>query len=158
MQEKATFGAGCFWGVEATFRKTDGTDGTQVGYCGGHTGDPSYKNVCTGKTGHAEVVEVTFDPEIISYEQLLHIFWDCHNPTHKNRQGPDIGSQYRSVIFYHTDEQKKYAEKVKEKFEQSNKYSEPIVTEIEPIKPFYKAEDYHQQYIEKRGLSNCHSN
>ncbi|MDX1487621.1 MAG: peptide-methionine (S)-S-oxide reductase MsrA [Acidiferrobacterales bacterium] len=150
---KATFGAGCFWGVEAEFRRLEGITATAVGYSGGQTSDPTYKEVCTDRTGHAEAVQVEYDPARISYEQLLDVFWNCHDPTQRNRQGPDIGSQYRSVIFYHDDEQKAAALKSKEK--ESGRYRKPIVTEIVPAGQFYRAEEDHQQYLEKRGLTAC---
>ena len=152
--QKATFGAGCFWGVEAAFRRTRGVVDTAVGYAGGNTEDPTYRTVCTDRTGHAEVVEVDFDPSAISYEALLEVFWDNHNPTTRNRQGPDIGSQYRSVIFCHTDEQIAAAIASRERRQAS--LQRPIVTEIQPAAPFYRAEEYHQRYLEKRGLAHCH--
>ena len=155
-RETATFGAGCFWGVEETFRNTPGVLETAVGYSGGTTENPSYEEVCTDGTGHAEVVQVTFDPDKISYKALLDIFWDNHNPTTKNRQGPDTGSQYRSVIFFHSPEQKKIAEQSKGALEQSGKWSSAVVTEIVAAQPFYRAEDYHQKYLMKRGLGSCH--
>src|SRR5436305_6136909 len=151
--EKATFGAGCFWGVEAAFRQIKGVVSTSVGYSGGNYNNPSYKDVCYGRTGHAEVVEVVYDPERVSYNDLLNVFWENHDPTTLNRQGPDIGEQYRSVIFYHTPEQQAAALASKEKLEKSGKYRRPIVTEIVPATTFYRAEEYHQQYLEKRGLS-----
>ncbi len=147
--EKATFGAGCFWGVEARFRKVKGVIDAIVGYTGGKTKNPTYKDVCTDKTGHAEVVQVTYDPSIVSYEELLEVFWNIHNPTTLNRQGWDIGTQYRSVVFYHSEEQKERALKLKEKLEKSGRYKKPIVTEITPASEFYKAEEYHQRYYEK---------
>ena len=152
--EKATFAAGCFWGVEATFRKMPGVLVTAVGYTGGATSQPTYEEVCTDRTGHAEAVEVTYDPTRVSYEQLLNVFWSNHNPTTLNRQGPDVGTQYRSAIFYHSPEQQAAAEKSKSS--QQSRFSRPIVTQIVPAVPFYKAEDYHQQYLEKRGMSSCH--
>ncbi|MFO0949024.1 MAG: peptide-methionine (S)-S-oxide reductase MsrA [Planctomycetota bacterium] len=155
MTEKATFGAGCFWGVEATFRNTEGVTATAVGYLGGSTANPTYEQVCTDRTGHAEVVEVEFNPAKVSYEKLLEVFWDCHDPTTLNRQGPDVGTQYRSAIFYHSPEQKAAAETSKEKRQASGKHRRPIVTEITPTSTFYRAEEYHQQYLEKRGLSSC---
>jgi peptide-methionine (S)-S-oxide reductase len=151
--EKATFGAGCFWGVEETFRKLKGVISTAVGYAGGNKENPSYEDVCTDKTGHAEVVEVEFDPSQISYEQLLDVFWSGHNPTTLNRQGPDVGTQYRSVIFYHSPQQKAAAEQ--SKIEKAAKFSRPIVTQIEPAPKFWRAEEYHQRYVEKRGQSHC---
>jgi peptide-methionine (S)-S-oxide reductase len=154
--EKATFGAGCFWGVEAVFRRQQGVKNTAVGYMGGKTANPTYEDVCSDETGHAEVVQVEFDPAEISYAQLLETFWQNHDPTQLNRQGPDTGTQYRSVIFYDTEAQKKAAEMSKAALNNSGKYKKPIVTEITPAKTFYKAEDYHQQYLEKRGLASCH--
>ena len=154
--EKATFGAGCFWGVEAAFRQIKGVTATTVGYLGGTLENPTYRDVCTGRTGHAEVVEVDFDPAQVSYNDLLNVFWENHDPTTLNRQGPDVGTQYRSAIFYHTPEQKAAAEASKAQQEQSGRYRRPIVTEITPTSAFYAAEDYHQQYLEKRGLSSCH--
>ena len=150
------FGAGCFWGVEVTFRQIPGVTDAEVGYAGGKTDHPTYKDVCSDRTGHAEVVHVTFDPAISSYRQLLDVFWRSHDPTQLNRQGPDVGTQYRSVIFYYTDEQKKLAEESKASLEHSNKYSRPVVTRIEPAPTFWRAEDYHQRYLEKRGLASCH--
>lgn len=147
--EKATFGAGCFWGVEARFRKVNGVIDAVSGYSGGKTKNPTYKDVCTDKTGHAEVVQVTYNPSIVSYEELLEVFWNIHNPTTLNRQGWDIGTQYRSVVFYHSEEQKEKALKLKEKLEKSGRYKKPIVTEITPASEFYKAEEYHQRYHEK---------
>ena len=153
--EKATFAAGCFWGVEAAFRQIKGVINTMVGYTGGKLKNPSYEHVCTDETGHAESVQVEFDPSRVSYEKLLDVFWSNHDPTQLNRQGPDVGTQYRSAIFYHNPEQKKLAIASKEKLQKSGKYSKPIVTEILPASEFYKAEEYHQQYLEKRGLSTC---
>ncbi len=153
--EKATFGAGCFWGVEATFRKLDGVESTAAGYLGGTLERPTYRDVCSGSTGHAEVVEVEYDPDRISYDRLLDAFWECHDPTTPNRQGPDVGSQYRSAIFFHTPEQEAAAEASKRELMQSNRFSRPIVTEITPASTFYRAEEYHQQYLEKRGQSSC---
>ncbi len=154
-QEKATFGAGCFWGVEETFRKTPGVIDTKVGYTGGTLKNPTYKDVCSDTTGHAEAVEVTFDPKKVSYDKLLKIFWENHNPTTMNRQGPDVGTQYRSVIFYHDDEQKKEAEQSKDELGKSGKFHNPVVTQIVPATEFYVAEEYHQRYLEKRGLESC---
>ena len=154
--EKATFGAGCFWGVEADFRQIDGVVATAVGYEGGTLADPTYRDVCSHTTGHAEVVEVEYDPARVSYEQLLTVFWEGHDPTQLNRQGPDVGDQYRSVIFYHTPEQRAVAEASKQQLEQAGTYRRPIVTQIVPAATFYRAEEYHQQYLEKRGLSTCH--
>lgn len=152
---EATFAAGCFWGVEAAFRQVQGVLETAVGYSGGDYNNPSYKDVCTGKTGHAEVVRVKFDPERVSYEELLEVFWSEHNPTTKNRQGWDIGTQYRSAIFYHDDEQKALAIESRDRLEASGKYRKPIVTEITQASEFYPAEEYHQRYLEKRGLATC---
>ncbi len=152
---KATFGAGCFWGVEASFRQLPGVIEAISGYSGGTTVRPSYKDVCTGTTGHAEVVEVTYDPARITYEQLLDAFWKMHDPTTRDRQGPDVGSQYRSVIFYHDEEQKRAAEASKAAQDASKLYRGPIVTAIEKAGPFYEAEDYHQRYLEKRGMVSC---
>ena len=148
--ETATFGAGCFWGVEETFDQTPGVVETMVGYSGGHLENPTYEQVCTHNTGHTEVVQVKFDPQKVSYKDLLHIFWQTHNPTQINRQGPDIGYQYRSVIFYHTEEQRIIAETAKQKLTDSNKFDSPIATEIELAKPFYPAESYHQKYYKKK--------
>ena len=156
MTETATFGAGCFWGVEMTFRALPGVEDTAVGYLGGTLQNPTYRDVCTGRTGHAEVVEVKFDPSKIGYERLVDVFFQMHDPTTMNRQGPDVGTQYRSAIFYHSPEQEKVAEAAKEKWGKSGKYRRPIVTEISPTSTFYKAEDYHQQYLEKKGMANCH--
>jgi peptide-methionine (S)-S-oxide reductase len=154
--ETAVFGAGCFWGVEALFRQTDGVSEAFSGYCGGRTENPSYQEVCTGTTDHAEVVQVHFDPDTVTYEELVRIFFNGHNPTTMNRQGPDIGTQYRSAIYYNSDEQKIAAEKIKEELNQDGAFQDPIVTEIAEAKPFYMAEDYHQKYLEKRGMDNCH--
>jgi peptide-methionine (S)-S-oxide reductase len=156
MEKKATFGAGCFWGVEAAYRQIPGVISTRVGYLGGTMENPTYRDVCSGRTGHAEVVEVTYDSDRLTYDDMLTVFWDNHNPTTLNRQGPDIGTQYRSAIFYHDEEQKKAALESKEERENSGRYRSPIVTEITPASAFYEAEDYHQQYLEKRGLSSCH--
>ncbi len=152
---KATFGAGCFWGVEASFRQIEGVADTRVGYAGGTTVGPIYEDVCSGRTGHAEVVEVTFDPGQLSYEKLVESFWKMHDPTTRDRQGPDVGSQYRSAIFYHDDEQKRTAEASKAAQDKSQLYRGPIVTLVEPAGPFYEAEDYHQRYLEKRGMVSC---
>ena len=153
--QKATFGAGCFWGVEEVFRKLDGVTNTSVGYAGGTMENPSYEDVCTDQTGHAEVVEIDFDPEKISFRQLLDVFWSNHDPTTRNRQGPDIGRQYRSVIFYHSPQQKAEAEDSKKAVEGAGRFKRPIVTEIQPAATFYRAEEYHQRYLEKRGMSHC---
>jgi len=153
--EKATFAAGCFWGVEAAFRQIPGVVATRVGYTGGHTDDPTYERVCSHTTGHAEAVEVTFDPERVSYEQLLDVFWTNHNPTTKNRQGLDIGDQYRSAVFFHSPEQQEAAERTKEAVEAKLHWPKKVVTQIVPAPEFYEAEDYHQQYLEKRGRSSC---
>ncbi len=150
---KATFGAGCFWGVEAAFRNTKGVTDTAVGYIGGILESPSYEDVCTGRSGHAEVVEVTFDPALTDYGALLEIFWQCHDPTTPDRQGPDIGSQYRSAIFFHTEEQRLQAEESKERQKQAGRFPDPIVTEIRPATIFFIAEDEHQQYLEKREIA-----
>lgn len=153
--QKATFAAGCFWGVEAAFRQVIGVVSTAVGYEGGSFDNPTYKDVCTDRTGHAEAVEVEYNPERVSYEDLLRVFWGEHDPTQLNRQGPDVGTQYRSVIFYHSPEQQATALASKEALERSGRYKRPIVTQIVPAAQFYRAEDYHQQYLEKRGLSSC---
>jgi len=154
--EKATFAAGCFWGVEATFRQLPGVISTRVGYIGGQLPNPTYKDVCTDRTGHAEAVEVEYDRAKVSYEQLLNVFWENHDPTQLNRQGPDWGTQYRSAIFFHTPEQESAAKASKEVLGKSGRLSKPIVTRIVPATTFYEAEDYHQQYLEKRGLASCH--
>lgn len=155
--KKAAFAAGCFWGIEEEFRTTEGVIYTAVGYMGGHTQNPTYENVCTGQTGHAETVEVTYDPSKISYDQLLNIFWNIHDPTTLNRQGPDIGEQYRSAIFYYDEEQEKAAKASKEELQKSGVFNRDIVTEIVPSSEFrfYRAEDYHQQYLKKRGMKSC---
>jgi peptide-methionine (S)-S-oxide reductase len=152
---KATFGAGCFWGVEAAFRQIEGVTDAISGYSGGTTVKPTYKDVCTGTTGHAEVVEVTYDPARVTYQQLLDAFWKIHDPTTRDRQGPDVGSQYRSVIFYHDEEQKRLADASKAAQEASKVYRGPVVTLVQPAGPFYEAEDYHQRYLEKRGMVSC---
>ena len=154
--EKAMFAAGCFWGVEAAFGKVKGIKETVVGYSGGDFKNPTYEDVCSGKTGHAEVVQIVYDPQEVSYEDLLNVFWNCHDPTTLNRQGPDVGAQYRSAIFYYTPEQKAAAEASKEKLTQSKKFKRPIVTQILPAKTFYRAEEYHQDYLAKQGLAQCH--
>jgi len=153
VEKKAMFGAGCFWGVEAAFRRTQGVTGTKVGYAGGPVDNPTYEQVCSDTTGHAEVVEVTYDDEQVPYEQLLTIFWLEHDPTQLNRQGPDVGSQYRSVIFVHDEEQRAAAEASREAVQA--RFTRPVVTQIEAAPPFWEAEDYHQQYLEKRGLASC---
>ena len=155
MSAKATFGAGCFWGVEAAYRQIPGVISTAVGYLGGTMQNPTYYDVCSGRTGHAEVVEVTYDPDRVTYDDLLTVFWDNHDPTTLNRQGPDVGTQYRSAIFYHDEDQKQAALSSKREREKSGRYRRPIVTEITPATDFYMAEHYHQQYLEKRGLSSC---
>ena len=153
--QKATFAAGCFWGVEAEFRQIEGVTATRVGYTGGHTTNPSYYDVCSHTTGHAEAVEVTYDPDKIGYDDLLRVFWENHDPTQLNRQGPDIGDQYRTAIFFHSPEQESAARSSKERLERAGRYRRPIVTQIVPAATFYEAEDYHQQYLEKRGLATC---
>ncbi len=152
---KATFGAGCFWGVELKFRQTPGVTGTQVGYAGGHVDHPTYEQVCSKTTGHAEVVEVAYDPAKVTYEQLLDVFWGVHDPTQVNRQGPDVGTQYRSVIFYHDDEQRAAAEASKAARDATGQYRAPIATQIQEAPTFWRAEEYHQQYLEKRGAAGC---
>jgi len=149
---KATFGAGCFWHVEDLLSKSKGVTSTQVGYIGGQLPDPTYEEVCTDKTGHAEAVEVEYDPDVIYFEELLDVFWSNHNPTTLNRQGPDVGIQYRSAIFYHNDQQKEVAEKSKQLLDESTQYEHPIVTQIVPAPIFYPAEEYHQKYFKKHGL------
>ncbi len=153
--EKATFAAGCFWGVEAAFRQTPGVKSTAVGYIGGQTTNPTYEQVCTDRTGHAEAVQVEFDPAEITYDDLLSVFWQNHDPTQLNRQGPDFGSQYRTAIFVHSPEQQKAAEASKQRLTDSGLFDRPIVTQIVPATEFYRAEDYHQQYLEKRGQASC---
>ena len=157
MQEIATFGAGCFWGVEAAFRRVPGVIDVASGYSGGHTQSPTYKDVCTDQTGHAEVVQVTFDPEKVSYDQLLDTFWKIHDPTQVNRQGPDFGTQYRTAIFFHTPEQEAKARQSKQALEASGKFRSRIATEITPAGEFWRAEEYHQRYLEKRGATSCHT-
>ena len=154
---KAIFGAGCFWGVELTFSKIDGVESTAVGYCGGGIPDPTYEIVCTGQSGHAEVVLVEFDPDKVSFDKLLNTFWSLHDPTTLNRQGPDIGTQYRSVIFFQDEDQAALSKTSKDKLQASGKYENDIVTEVVPAEHFYRAEEYHQKYLEIRGLGNCHS-
>jgi peptide-methionine (S)-S-oxide reductase len=153
--ETATFAAGCFWGVEDTFMKKKGVKATSVGYTGGNFSNPTYEDVCTDKTGHAEAIQLRFDPREVSYEELLDLFWSIHDPTTKNRQGPDIGSQYRSTIFYHTAEQEKIAKKSKQDLDDS-KFQNKIVTEIVPATTFYPAENYHQKYYQKNGEGSCY--
>lgn len=154
--EKATFGAGCFWGVEARFQQVPGVIETAVGYEGGALANPTYKDVCTDRTGHAEVVELTFDPQKVTYNQLLDLFFELHDPTQVNRQGPDWGTQYRSVIFYHSPEQEKAAHDVIARLDASHSYTKPIATQVVPASTFWRAEDYHQKYLEKRGAVSCH--
>ena len=151
----ATFAAGCFWGVEAAFREVDGVTSTRVGYSGGSLDNPTYHDVCSGRTGHAESVEVTYDPSRVSYDQLLNLFWEVHDPTTINRQGPDVGTQYRSVIFFRTPEEEEAARLSKQQLQSSGKHRREIVTEIVPASHFWMAEDYHQQYFEKRGVAHC---
>ncbi len=152
----ATFAAGCFWGVEAAFRQIAGVKSTAVGYIGGYKDSPTYEDVCYRQTGHAEAVQVGFDPAQVSYEDLLTVFFENHDPTTLNRQGPDIGDQYRSAVFYHDDAQRDAASKAKERLDASGRYRRPIVTEITPAPVFFAAEEYHQRYLEKRGLASCH--
>ena len=154
MEAKATFGAGCFWGVEAAFRRVDGVTGTEVGYAGGTVDDPTYAEVCRHGTGHAEVVQVTYDPDRVPYEQLLAVFWAEHDPTQLNRQGPDVGDQYRSVVFVHDEAQRAAATASRDRVQ--SRYARPVVTQIEDAPRFWPAEDYHQRYLEKRGLATCH--
>jgi peptide-methionine (S)-S-oxide reductase len=153
--QKADFAAGCFWHVEEAFRHIPGVVSTAVGYEGGRTENPDYKEVCTDRTGHAETVQVTYDPAKVSYEDLLNVFWEHHDPTTPNRQGPDFGTQYRSAVFYHNKEQEEAARASKEKLQRSGKYKKPIVTEIVPASRFWRAEEYHQQYLEKNNLKGC---
>lgn len=154
--EKATFAMGCFWGVQVLFKRIPGVRKTIVGYTGGHLSSPTYENVCTGTTGHAEALELEFDPKVVSYESLLETFFEHHDPTTPNRQGPDVGEQYRSAIFYHNDEQKRQAEEFRSRLERNKRYLKPIVTEIVPVKEFYRAEEYHQDYAEKNPSYVCH--
>ncbi len=154
--ELATFGAGCFWGVEAAFRRIPGVKETAVGYSGGKTTSPTYKQVCTDTTGHAEVVQIEFDPAQLKFEELLAAFFDLHDPTQVNRQGPDYGSQYRSVIFAHSPQQQQQARSFIENLEESGTFGDPIATQVVPFEQFWRAEDYHQRYLEKRGLTSCH--
>lgn len=156
MEERATFGAGCFWGVEEAFRRVPGVVDTAVGYMGGTLDRPTYRDVCTDRTGHAEVVEVTFDPARVSYGQLLDVFWSIHDPTRKNRQGPDVGTQYRSAIFFHSDAQRDAALASKARLEAAGRWPRPIMTEITPASTFWRAEEYHQRYLEKNGFTSCH--
>jgi peptide-methionine (S)-S-oxide reductase len=156
MQELATFGAGCFWGVEAAFRRVPGVIDAAVGYSGGRTANPTYREVCSDDTGHAEVVQVTFDPEKVNYPQLLDVFWTVHDPTQVNRQGPDHGTQYRTAIFFHSPEQEAAAKKAKQELQATGKFRAPIATEITPAGTFYRAEENHQRYLEKRGAASCH--
>ena len=152
---QATFAAGCFWGVELAFQKLKGVTGTRVGYTQGHVENPNYHMVCTGQTGHAEAVLVEYDPGVISYDELLDVFWKKHDPTQVNRQGPDVGTQYRSGICYHSEEQKDAASRSRDQLGQSGRYRQPIATEIKPAAVFYDAEEYHQRYLEKRGMTHC---
>jgi peptide-methionine (S)-S-oxide reductase len=157
MSEIATFGAGCFWGVEANFRRIPGVKEAISGYSGGHKENPSYREVCTDTTGHAEVVQVTFDPEKVTYEELLDAFWKMHDPTQVNRQGPDFGKQYRTAIFIHSPAQEAAAKKSKQALEASGRFRQPVATEITAAGPFWPAEEYHQRYLEKRGATSCHT-
>jgi peptide-methionine (S)-S-oxide reductase len=151
---KATFGAGCFWGVETAFRRAPGVIDARVGYTGGHTEQPTYEEVCTGRTGHAEAIEVDYDPDQVSYDQLLEVFFSCHDPTQMNRQGPDVGTQYRSAIFTHDHAQADAAQRTKERLEASGRFKRPIATEIVPATAFWPAEEYHQRFFEKRGMAH----
>ena len=156
-KETATFAAGCFWGVEASFRQVPGVVATRVGYTGGRTEHPNYQEVCTGRTGHAEAVEINFEPDVVSFQELLDVFWSIHDPTQLNRQGPDIGTNYRSAIFTHSEEQRVIAEESKEMIQESHRFrGRKIVTEIVPASVFWPAEEYHQQYFEKTGQKGCH--
>ncbi|MGC8639770.1 MAG: peptide-methionine (S)-S-oxide reductase MsrA [Isosphaeraceae bacterium] len=152
----ATFAAGCFWGIEEAFRGTPGVTETAVGYTGGHTENPTYQEVCTNRTGHAEAVEVRYDPARVSYDQLLDLFWEIHDPTTLNRQGPDVGTQYRSAIFYHDEEQKAAAAASMERLRASGSLRRPIVTQLVPATTFWRAEEYHQKYVQKHGGAGCH--
>ncbi|HNX47452.1 MAG TPA: peptide-methionine (S)-S-oxide reductase MsrA [Methanomassiliicoccales archaeon] len=154
--KKATFAAGCFWGVEARFMKVKGVAQTEVGYMGGHTESPTYRDVCTDRTGHAEVVQLTYDDSVVSYDGLLDVFWSSHDPTQRNRQGPDVGTQYRTAIFYHDEEQRSVAERSKATLDASGRFKRPIATLVERAGPFWKAEEYHQKYLQKKGLDTCH--
>ncbi|WP_425407991.1 peptide-methionine (S)-S-oxide reductase MsrA [Hyphococcus sp.] len=156
MTQTAIFAAGCFWGVEQTFRDTNGVIETEVGYTGGHKDEPTYEEVCRKTTGHAEAVRIEFDPAVVSYDELLEIFWNCHNPTQVNRQGPDVGSQYRTAIFTVDKDQQEQAESSRDKLAASGRFDAPIATIIEPLGKWWKAEDYHQQFFEKRGGGACH--
>lgn len=155
-KQKATFAAGCFWGVEAAFRKINGVLSTSVGYTGGPFKKPTYKDVCTGSTGHAEAVEILFDPSIVTYKNLVDFFWKIHDPTTLNRQGPDVGTQYRSAMYFHSPEQESIAQSSKEALQNSGEFKETVVTEITSSSEYFRAEEYHQQYLEKRNLKNCH--
>jgi peptide-methionine (S)-S-oxide reductase len=152
----ATFGAGCFWGVEVVFRNIAGVTDAAAGYMGGTLENPSYEDVCTDRTGHAEVVQVEYDPARVTYEELLTAFFENHDPTQVNRQGPDVGRQYRSVVFFHTPEQEAAARKMKAEMDGSGRYGRGIATELSPAQAFWRAEEYHQRYLEKRGLAHCH--
>lgn len=154
--ETATFGAGCFWGVQAAFDRIKGVTETQVGYAGGVLANPTYQDVCSGRTGHAEVIQVSFDPKVVAYDRLLEVFWETHDPTQMNRQGPDVGTQYRSVVFFHSPEQEQAAHASLEKEQKSGRHARPIATAVERAGPFWRAEEYHQKYLEKRGLAICH--
>ena len=156
MTELATFAAGCFWGVEEAFRRVPGVVSATSGYIGGTVPDPAYEEVCTGRTGHAEAVQVEYDPARVAYEQLLDVFWRLHDPTTRNRQGPDVGPQYRSAVFFHTPEQERLVAQSKTALERSGRFTRPIVTEIVPASAFYRAEEYHQQYLRKHGGGSCH--
>jgi peptide-methionine (S)-S-oxide reductase len=155
MHQKATFAAGCFWGVEAVFRQVPGVVDAAVGYTGGKLANPTYEDVCSDRTGHAEAVQVEFDPTLVSYDRLLDVFWENHDPTTKNRQGPDVGTQYRSAIFFHDADQEKAAAESRDRLEKSGRFRRPIVTEIVPASTFWRAEEYHQRYLEKHGLAHC---
>lgn len=155
MNQKATFAAGCFWGVEAAFRQVPGVVDAAVGYTGGKLANPTYEDVCSDRTGHAEAVQVEFDPTRVSYDRLLDVFWENHDPTTKNRQGPDVGTQYRSAIFFHDADQEKAAAESRNRLEKSGRFRRPIVTEIVPAPTFWRAEEYHQRYLEKHGLAHC---
>ncbi|MEQ8787108.1 MAG: peptide-methionine (S)-S-oxide reductase MsrA [Pirellulaceae bacterium] len=155
-QEKAIFAAGCFWGIESAFRQVDGVVDAKVGYTGGSVENPTYEQVCTGRTGHAEAVEVVYDPEKVGFDQLLDVFWKIHDPTQLNRQGPDTGTQYRTAVFYRDESQREAAEASKARLAESGRFPRPVVTEITPATTFYAAEEYHQQYLEKRGMRQCH--